>query len=230
MDGESTDRTCEIVKSFTEEYDEIKLISQKDSGGYDAMNKGIRESKGDYLYFMGSDDVFYQDSTLDSLVNSIDAKSDFIDGNVLFKHSNQVYSGESSLQRLVYDQISICHQAIVYSRRAFEELGDYDLNFFVHADYDFNIRCFKSEKIVTQYVDQIIAVFNEKGISGNYSNKDGFHTQLTHENIREKEDVIALYYENKELKDRISKIKQSRNYKFGSLLLKPFRYIKKLFT
>lgn len=147
MDGLSEDATCQIVKEFVVKYSFITLVSEKDQGVYDAMNKGIHLSRGDFLYFMGSDDVFFEKDTLEKMTNQIEVDDDFIYGNVMFKNNKQIYSGKSSINKLINQQISICHQAIFYSRQTFKICGKYNLKYFIHADYDFNIRCFKNKKL-----------------------------------------------------------------------------------
>ena len=58
IDGQSTDGTLHILKKHAENYPQLKWITENDDGIYDAMNKGIDLSSGDWLYFMGSDDYF----------------------------------------------------------------------------------------------------------------------------------------------------------------------------
>jgi glycosyltransferase involved in cell wall biosynthesis len=227
LDSVSQDNTCKIVSEYAKNNEWIHLVSEKDSGVYDAMNKGIAISTGTYLYFLGSDDIFFENDTLEKLFNIITPGLDVFYGDVLFKNSKRVYSGESSLEKLVYDQISICHQAIFYSRRTFDIIGNYNLKYFIHADYDFNIRCFKNKDLRIKYIDQIIVIFNEGGLSGMNSNADGFHTELTEQNIREKHDVVTLFYENEKLKEEILKLKNSRSLKLGRHILAPFRFIKR---
>jgi glycosyltransferase involved in cell wall biosynthesis len=229
MDGLSKDKTCEIVKEYESKYDFIRLISEKDEGVYDAMNKGISLTTGGYLYFLGSDDVFYEIETLENLFSKTPFDIDVFYGDVLFKNSKRVYSGESNIQKLVYDQVSICHQAIFYSRKTFDLIGNYNLKYFIHADYDFNIRCFRNEDLKIQYFDQIIAIFNEAGLSGLQSNKDGFHTELTALNICEKYDTVELFFENEKLKEKYDLLVNSRANKLGNRILGPFRFVKKLF-
>ncbi|NND62540.1 MAG: glycosyltransferase [Flavobacteriaceae bacterium] len=227
LDGLSSDATCDIIRDYSDNNPNIRLISEKDSGVYDAMNKGVTISKGEYLYFLGSDDVFFEEDTLEKLFNEVSPDVDVFYGDVLFKNSKRVYSGESNLEKLIYDQISICHQAIFYSKRTFDLVGIYDLKYFIHADYDFNIRCFRNKELKIQYIDQVIAIFNESGLSGVNSNADGFHTDLTHQNIREKCDVVTLFYENETLKKEIMRLENSRNIRLGKQILAPFRFIKR---
>lgn len=229
MDGVSEDTTCEIVREFVAKHSFITLVPEKDNGVYDAMNKGIELCKGDYFYFMGSDDVFYDNATLAKIVNHISSEDDFLYGNVMFKESNLIYSGASNFNKLYYDQISICHQAIFYSKRVFELVGNYNLKYFIHADYDFNIRCFADKRIKKRFISETIAVFNEKGMSGTESNADGFHTELTEKILKEKYTLIDLYKKNKELKKEIEVIKKSKNFRLGYLILRPIRKIKRLF-
>src|ERR1700722_16529958 len=65
VDGLSNDDTVTIVKNFQD--DRIKIISELDNGIYDAMNKGIDRAKGDWLYFLGSDDRLYNDTVLEDV-------------------------------------------------------------------------------------------------------------------------------------------------------------------
>src|SRR5246127_4505724 len=65
IDGASTDDTLAITSAFNSE--RIKTISEKDRGVYDAMNKGIKLAKGQWLYFLGSDDALYDDSVLEKI-------------------------------------------------------------------------------------------------------------------------------------------------------------------
>lgn len=227
MDGVSKDDTASIVASYTHQEPRIRLYSEKDRGVYDAMNNGIAISHGDYLYFMGSDDVFFDTQTLQNLFGTINSNVDIFYGNVQFKKSGRIYSGESSIEKLVYQQISICHQAIFYARRVFDRLGNYDLNYHIHADYDFNIRCFRDDTLQIQFIDQIIAIFNELGLSGEHANADGFHTDLSESIIKEQYNLISLYESHKQLKLELERIKKSNSFRFGNFVMRPIGFIKK---
>ncbi|MFH4964292.1 glycosyltransferase family 2 protein [Gaetbulibacter sp. M235] len=227
LDSISQDHTCEIVKEFQKKCSYIHLISEKDQGVYDAMNKGVELAKGDYLFFMGGDDVFYDTNTLQQVFNSINEGDDFIYGNVLFKESKLLYSGKSNLKKLIYDQISICHQAIFYSKRVFELIGNFNLKYFIHADYDFNIRCFIDNKLRIKYIDQIIAVFNETGLSGTKSNADGFHTELTENCLYSKYLDDYLVNENARLKRQMNQLRHSKTFRIGTFLLGPLKLLRK---
>ena len=61
IDGNSQDETTGILKEYRNTYPWLHFVSEPDKGIYDAMNKGIERARGNYLYFMGSDDVFHNE-------------------------------------------------------------------------------------------------------------------------------------------------------------------------
>lgn len=175
IDGLSNDRTIQIIKSIDDR--RIKIFSQKDSGIYDAMNKGIYWSQGQWLYFLGSDDQIYNTSTLETLFNVLKATtSSIVYGNVLIAGSpawaknNQVYDGIFNFGKIV--KMNICHQAIFYKKEVFFKLGNYSLDYKICSDYDFNLRCFANYKF--HYINQIIATFSGNGKSS-YATDEKFN-------------------------------------------------------
>lgn len=82
IDGKSTDGTLELIKQYSER---IKWVSEKDSGIYDAMNKGISLATGDYLIFMNAGDVFYDSYVLGKITSRIALSShvDVLYGNAM---------------------------------------------------------------------------------------------------------------------------------------------------
>lgn len=160
MDGASTDNTAAIVHGLAEKDSRIRLIVQKDAGIYDAMNKGINQSAGKWIYFLGSDDVLHGDDVLEKVAESLQKDpADLWYGDVLIMPGRRKYGGMFSYETLLYRNIS--HQAIFYKRDIFEKAGVYNLAFRKHADWDFNIRCFESPVITTRYCEMIVAEFRE---------------------------------------------------------------------
>jgi glycosyltransferase involved in cell wall biosynthesis len=90
VDGESVDNTNEIINQYNKNIN--IFICEKDNGIYDAMNKGIVAASGDWLLFLGGDDVLYDSEILASIFNDSNFdKVDFLYGDVLFK-SNSLFS------------------------------------------------------------------------------------------------------------------------------------------
>ena len=67
VDGGSKDHTLSIIEKYKDSY--LHVISEPDKGLYDAMNKGIRLAKGDYLCFLNAGDTFHEVDTLEKIVN-----------------------------------------------------------------------------------------------------------------------------------------------------------------
>ena len=167
VDGDSKDKTLLIASEFNNP--KIKVFSEPDKGLYDAMNKGIALSKGEWLYFIGSDDYLYSDNVLLQIANKIKRTTrDVVYGNVLIKgdtgwaKDGQIYNGKFSFQKLL--KSNICHQSMFY-RKSFVEKNHlfYDLKYPVCADWDFNIRCRQLTDFA--FTDTLVAVFNAGGIS-----------------------------------------------------------------
>ena len=84
VDNKSTDRTLEIIKKKNREK-KIRIISEKDKGIYDAINKGIKLSKGDIISILHSDDFYNNKKVLSNVVRAFDSNNvDIIYGNLDF--------------------------------------------------------------------------------------------------------------------------------------------------
>ncbi len=162
VDGASTDQTLDIARNYQDKHPFIHVISEKDRGVYDAMNKGVAAAKGEWIYFLGSDDRLKESNTLHEVFSRIYASNvNLIYGEVQFKYSGLIYNGLFDLHKLIFS-CNICHQAIFYHRSVFDHVGLYDDACTIFADRDFNIRCFRHPKVHPVFIPQVIAVYNEE--------------------------------------------------------------------
>jgi glycosyltransferase involved in cell wall biosynthesis len=169
VDGQSKDKTLEIIKEYQSKYAFIKYTCECDRGIYDAMNKGIDRAYGDWILFMGSDDELYDNTVLEKVFSSdVTTQDNIIYGNVKIINSNSwaidgsIYDGVFDTHKLL--NRNICHQAIFYKTDFVKaEIGYYNLNYRVCADWDFNLRCWA--KTPFKYADIIIAKFYAGGES-----------------------------------------------------------------
>ena len=108
VDGKSTDGTAEILQSITDR--RMKFISEKDTGIYNAMNKGLRMADGDYLIFLGADDTFFNEDVLEKVAAKITDTDSVVYGDVMFRKRQRRYNGAFS--RWTWGHRNVCHQCI----------------------------------------------------------------------------------------------------------------------
>ncbi|WP_459478698.1 glycosyltransferase [Clostridium saccharoperbutylacetonicum] len=165
VDGVSTDKTLEIVNDYSNKYSQIKVLCEKDNGVYDAMNKGIRLSEGEYLYFIGAGDLLCENVLL-TIKEVIDSdKPDFILGKSYHVSKNEMFYVPQKKSDMIYEFIN--HQAIFYKNNLFKIFGEYRLDCSVYADNVLNKMIFGRDDISKKIVDVKIADYKGGGISEN---------------------------------------------------------------
>lgn len=165
IDGASQDNTLNIVDKYEDNID--YWISEPDQGVYDAMNKGVLNANGDWILFLGSDDILANVNTLQNVFDNenikLDNNSEFdiLLGNVIYRNNNLINSSFNNLLKL---RNTVHHQAAFYKKKIFLDFK-YNPNFKVSADYELNLKLFL-EGAVCLKVNQIIAICSPDGISG----------------------------------------------------------------
>lgn len=167
VDGKSSDSTIEIVQKYAEKEDRIRWYSEIDNGIYNAMNKGIRYAKGDFLYFLNAGDVLYSSEVLKKVASKIEeSKADIVFGDRIRLESGKVncssYSAGEQLLKDLKSIKNVCHQVIFASK---ESLRDgFDEQFKICADYDWLCRQVNAG-FKTAKVDLVIVNFDVCGIT-----------------------------------------------------------------
>lgn len=166
IDGESTDKTLEIVKEYEEKFKKrnyiYRVISEKDNGIYDAMNKGIALCNGELIGIINSDDK-YELTAVEHIVNSYNIDDSYYVYHGLLKYYN---NGELHMIRGsnsdVLKKHMIEHPACFVAKKAYEEIGVFDCSLRYVADYDFLCRLKINNKNF-KLIDKIIASFYDGG-------------------------------------------------------------------
>lgn len=161
IDGGSTDSTIDIVKKYSNYIS--YWVSEKDDGIYDAINKGIKASRGEYVGIINSDD-WYEEGVflkIEQIINSTQA--DIICGILRLWENNDILGVQGNTKKfLKYGMIS--HPTCIVKRGVYNSIGLFDTNFKIAGDYDFMMRCYQSDlKFV--FSEIIIANFRTSGIS-----------------------------------------------------------------
>ncbi|MET3979688.1 glycosyltransferase involved in cell wall biosynthesis [Mucilaginibacter sp. UYP25] len=164
IDGGSADDTLFIISNFKERRNTAaQFISEPDKGIYDAMNKGLDLAKGQWLYFMGGDDILAGPDTLQKVYNEIQNQhADLVYGNVTGAKSGIKYA-DDNLNKVL--SRGIHHQGVFYKRGIFDYTGKYELSFKVAADYHLTLKVFCNPAFKTRYMKLDVAHFGEAGLS-----------------------------------------------------------------
>lgn len=163
MDGGSKDETARIAEEYSAQWSNLKFFTAPDKGIYDAMNKGILAARGDWVLFLGSDDALYDKETLSSVSKKLTNENDVIYGDVFSTRFGGRYDGEFSEEKIFTK--NICHQAIFFRRTIFDSIGNFDIKYRFHADWEHNMRWFLSGKVRKAYIPVTVANYADGGLS-----------------------------------------------------------------
>lgn len=169
IDGGSSDGTLAKAKASGIRF--AHIISERDNGLYDAMNKGIALATGDYLCFLNAGDAFHSPDTLERVVSAIKSESELphviygetaeVDSERNFVRMRRLQAPEKLTWRSFKQGMLVCHQAF-YARRDIVPM--YNLRYRYSADVDWCIRVMKqSEKLVN--VNAIVVDYLQNGLS-----------------------------------------------------------------
>lgn len=168
IDGNSTDNTFEVIKSYSDRFKFENLpfffISEKDNGIFDAMNKGIKQSHGEWINFMNAGDVFYNDDVLYELFSN----DDYIDVACIYGNTVNTFLGKEyllkglSVKAISY-KIPFCHQSSFFNYSRIVEYK-YNASYKVCGDFDLIARMYVAGELF-EYKDQIISIYDNYGMS-----------------------------------------------------------------
>ena len=257
VDGGSTDESVEIIRQYADneairpegykairpensKADNLALspnhlitsspitwISEKDTGVYDAQNKGIRLAQGEYCYFLNAGDTFCADDVLERmfLPNSLIASSpnrllDILYGNEIIVDGNgqRVGIARGVVNPTFVDLYNSCmkHQASFIRRSLFDKYGMYDADMRICSDFDWFFRVIAFHDDVTLlYRDVDVAYFENTGLS--------YHApELC---AKERQQILDRYMSKRmqwdyALLGRYSRLSKVGDNKFVRLLLK----------
>ena len=171
IDGESEDKTIKIVEKIKDEYadkDSLRIITQseKDSGIYDAMNKGITLATGEWIIFMNAGDSFHSTTIVSKIFNN------FLDKDIVGIYGDtKRFSGnwEKIVKSKPLEGIALsiplpfCHQSVFVRSRILKQFY-FDTSYKQAADYNFFVQCYQ-KKYNFIYIDEIISNYAMGGIS-----------------------------------------------------------------
>ena len=161
LDAASTDETLDYLKKYA---NDLTLLSEKDDGVYHAFNRGIDLATGRYIYFIGAGDCL-KPGILDRVKELLPPPEipSFVYGRCYFV--KQKFENGKKFDSKLFARDNLCQQGIFYHREVFELVGKFDLRYRVLADWMFNLKCFIDDRITKQYIDRVVADYEEGGLS-----------------------------------------------------------------
>ena len=170
IDGASTDGTLELLEAQRERL--AVLVSERDSGIYDALNKGLARATGDVVGLMHSDDFYadervlervalaFADPTVDAVYGDLDYVAKADTGCVIRRWR----SGACSRARLRWGWMPP-HPTLYLRRSVIEEWGGFDTSFQIAADYDAMLRYLWRGRIRLAYIPEVLVKMRVGGES-----------------------------------------------------------------
>lgn len=203
IDGASKDATMQLVRAYERESEEAEndhelvVISEADSGLYDAMNKGIGMAKGDYVVFLNAGDVFPSPDTLELIAGSVGdgealpgvlyGDTDIVDNAGRFlRHRRLAPPAEGLSWHSFSEGMLVCHQAF-YARTDLAKRNLYDLSYRFSADVDWCIRVMKEAErqgLPLKYVGMVVVNYLDGGLT----------TKNHRRSLRERFQVMSHHY------------------------------------
>ncbi len=169
IDGCSTDDTLQIVHDFPHV---AKVVSEKDKGIYDAMNKGINIATGDVIGILNSDDMYVDSKVISRIAEAFSdphiratyADLQYVQQNDLDKIIRTWKAGLFSKKKFYYGWMPP-HPTFFVQKKVYEEIGLFNLSLQSSADYELMLRVFLKYDITAHYIPRVIVKMRAGGIS-----------------------------------------------------------------
>lgn len=168
IDGGSKDGSVDIIKNYADRV--TYWVSEQDKGIYNAMNKGIKQAKGEYCYFLNSGDLLSEKDSLLKIFED-DPHESFICGDFITDHKgiakNESPYRERDWNYALYDIYTgdLCHQAFFIKTAMFAKYGAYDESLKITADWKLFLLAIGINKESVLYKEIYIVIYNMEGLS-----------------------------------------------------------------
>jgi glycosyltransferase involved in cell wall biosynthesis len=226
IDGGSNDGSIEILREYDKHIS--YWVSEKDSGIYNAMNKGIRHATGNYLMFLNSGDALVDSIVIEKCASLIESNSgiDILYGDYFLKSMTQSVNNPYKRQPeqtsiLGLKQATLNHQAALFKKALFIEFGLYPEQFKIASDYWLFIVSILSGKVF-KHIDLLMVNYNIDGISTLNYRAYGKEMALIWEQYAP-EPIKSLVQENEELRKQAS----FRLIRYASVVNKLLQVVKR---
>ena len=158
IDGNSTDETVNLCKKYAPN---SIIITEQDSGIYDAMNKGIKRASGEIIGILNSDDFYINEDLISIIAKSFRINKDIkiIYGNLIYVSANNTsisireWISKPYYDRFFEDSNVPPHPTLFLKKEVYQLVGTFNLNYKLAADYEFMFRLFKLYSFKSLYIN-----------------------------------------------------------------------------
>lgn len=174
IDGASKDKSIDIINQYGNTIDVV--ISEKDTGIYNALNKGVKMSSGDIIGLLHSDDLFYNENTITKIVNVFkNTNADIVYANGMYVDEKdigkvkRIYKTSNYKRNYLYFGWIPLHTTIFVRKEVFDNFGLYREDFKIASDYEISLRWFKNNSLKKVFLDEWVVKMRLGGKSTDIS-------------------------------------------------------------
>ncbi len=161
IDGGSSDGTLDIIKHYKDHIN--YYISEPDRGIYDAMNKGIEQSAGNWINFLNAGDTYCKKTTIKEISSYITEDIDLISGDIYYVNNNKKKYLKARGLTSVFNGMFCYHQTLFTKSKLLKKYN-FNLTFNIAGDYDFVLKCYINNYHF-KFLDFAVANYLGGGIS-----------------------------------------------------------------
>ena len=167
VDGGSRDTTLQICNSFSHI---SKILSEPDKGVYDAFNKGLKLAAGDVIGFLNSDDTFYNENSIQSIVDAFsNNETDIVYGNLDYVNEEgkviRNWISKPYEKGLVKKAWMPAHPSFYCKKEVYDRLGGYNDSFKIAGDFELCLRFLEINQVPSFYLNKKVVKMLVGGIS-----------------------------------------------------------------
>lgn len=218
IDGKSKDNTLQVVDKYKHRIS--KVVSEKDKGLYDALNKGIQHATGDIIGMLHSDDLYAHNQVLSHVVKKFeeDPTIEGVYADLVFVNRNDISKPMRVWESGEYKDGSFLqgwmppHPTFFVKKEVYEKFGGFNIGLKLSADYELMLRLIHKNKIKVAYLRETIVKMRMGGVSN-----------------------VSFFVKLKaNLEDKMAWKMNGLKPKFATMLMKPLRkigqYLKRAYT
>ena len=213
IDGKSKDTTLQIVDKYKSGI--AKVVSERDKGLYDALNKGIKHATGDVIGMLHSDDLYANESVISNVMKKF-AEDPSIEGvyaDLVFVNRNDTNKSMRVWESGTYQEGDFLkgwmppHPTFFVRKEVYEKFGGFNTELKLSADYELMLRLIHKNNIKLAYLPQVIVKMRMGGVSN-----------------------VSFFVKLKaNLEDKLAWKLNGMKPKFSTIIMKPLRKIKQYF-